>query len=726
MADFLAHLKQRKLVQWALAYLAAAWVSLQVLDLASGSYHWPDVVMHIAFGVLAVGFVITLLLAWYHGEQGRQRVSGAELLLIAMALAIGGGLLWHFARVAPNATTATIATRGSGTAQRNPGTAVSIDATGPVSSESRVAPAAVTQAVPIPTKSIAVLPFENLSTDKGNAYFADGMQDLILTKLADIGDLKVISRTSTAKYASHPDDLKTIGQQLGVATILEGSVQKAGNQVLINVQLIDAKTDSHIWAQSYQRNLTNIFGVEGEVADKVAKALNAKLTSAESARVARVLTTNPQAYMLYLKARHDMDEALASVSSDQYVHLLQNSIEQFKQAIALDPGFASAYANLAACGVALLNVGVGNESVTLPMAEAHAQKALSLQPDLAAGHVALAIIYLHKRDFMAALPEVQTAARLAPSDSIVVAVLAGAYRYMGKWQQAYDATHKAVVLDPRNGTNYSAAADVSASLRRYADARQMLERGLAVSPDNAFLHEDMGDLMLREGQPAAARTWYAQLPDSAEGKFADLAYAWALSRNHAQALKAAWQIPPSRRVGTTGRRAENIGRYARMAGDEADADTALTQARTSIQNVLQQISQGKSPGNARYKPTLYRRLARVEAESGHRDAALHDIDKATALVASSGQIPPGLTLLQYVPGYFELKAEVLSQFGDAKGATEILGKLFDTQGTGRVISVPLLKLDPVWDPIRKDPRFQALLTKYDNAQPVAASSGAAP
>src|SRR5690348_10164599 len=231
MSEFLIRLKQRKLVQWALAYVAAAWAVLQALGLAVDSYDWPHGVMRIAFAVIALGFVVALVLAWYHGERGAQRVTGTELLILALLLAIGGGLLWRFERT-------TSATSSPDAAQRNPGATL-----------------LMTPIVAIPAKSIAVLPFENLSGDKDNAYFADGMQDLILTKLADIGDLKVISRTSTAKYQSHPDNLKIIAQQLGVAAILEGSVQKAGNQVLVNVQLIDAHTDSHIWADSYTRTL---------------------------------------------------------------------------------------------------------------------------------------------------------------------------------------------------------------------------------------------------------------------------------------------------------------------------------------------------------------------------------------------------------------------------------------------------------------------------------------
>src|SRR5690242_5264619 len=337
MAEFLARLKQRKLVQWALAYVAFAFALIQVLDVVADSYDWPHSAMHVVFGLLVLGFVIALVLAWYHGEKGRQRVSGAELLLIALVLAIGGGLLWRFGR------TPSIA-RNPDVAQRNPGTIGPDSAAASASSGLRVASAAINASpVPIPAKSVAVLPFENLSTDKGNGYFADGMQDLILTKLADIGDLKVISRTSTMKYASHPDDLKIVGQQLGVATILEGSVQKAGNQVLINVQLIDAKTDNHLWAESYTRTLDNIFGVEGEVAQKVADALKAKLTQAESAKVAEAPTRNAAAFDAFLQAEELAQKATASQSEATYLA----ADTDYLQAIALDPSFALAYARLA-------------------------------------------------------------------------------------------------------------------------------------------------------------------------------------------------------------------------------------------------------------------------------------------------------------------------------------------------------------------------------------------
>src|SRR5690348_17222164 len=296
MTEFIARLKQRKLVQWALAYIAASFALIQVLDVVAQRFAWPDQIEKLLIFAIAIGFLVALVLAWYHGERGAQKVSGTEIVILALLLAIGGGLLWRFERNAPAS--------GPAVAQRNPITTVT---------------SASAQTAPIPAKSIAVLPFENLSGDKDNAYFADGIQDLILTKLAGIGDLKVISRTSTEKYASRPDNLKAVARQLGVATILEGSVQKVGDQVLIDVQLIDAASDSHLWAQAYSRKLDNIFGVEGEVAQKVADALKAKLSPAETARVAEAPTRNAAAFDAFLQAEELAKKAVTSQSEATYL-----------------------------------------------------------------------------------------------------------------------------------------------------------------------------------------------------------------------------------------------------------------------------------------------------------------------------------------------------------------------------------------------------------------------
>jgi serine/threonine-protein kinase len=556
-------------------------------------------------------------------------------------------------------------------------------------------------AQPIPAKSIAVLPFENLSTDKGNAYFADGMQDLILTKLADIGDLKVISRTSTAKYASHPDDLKAIAQQLGVATILEGSVQKAGNQVLINVQLIDAQTDNHLWAEAYPRTLDNIFGVEGEVAQKVADALKAKLTAAESARVGNVPTTNTEAYTLYLKAEH---ESTQFYEGDGQSSRLRQAAQYLIEAIAHDPRFALAYAKLATIQGDLLVNSIEDSPELRHDELANARRALTLQPDLAEAHMVLGGSLIDSGDNEEGLRELQTAARLAPNDANVPFMLAQLHVGTGDWQQASDEIARARRLDPRNVGIYGWSAVIDTTLRRYAQARQMLEQGLAISPQAQNLLSDMARLMTLLGQPRAALEQITQMPDQTQDKYQQLASAFLLLRDGAQALTAAERIPLPSRYTDAGDREMLIAEAALASDDRPRGAAALEKARSDVLAALQ-----KHPDT----PDLYDRLAQIEARRGQRAAALQAIDKAVALAAASPT--PGSRI---DAGHLETKAEVLAYLGDAKGATAILDNLLTTPGTGMSISPALLKLDPVWDPIRNDQRFQSLLKKYANKDAV--------
>src|SRR5690242_19336596 len=395
MTDLWQSLRQRKLVQWALAYVAFSFALLQGVDIVAQRFVWPDSIERLLILALAVGFFVVLVLAWYHGERGAQKVSGTEIVILALLLAIGGGLLWGYERKAPNPGTA-VAFPSPDAAQRNPGTT----------------PSAIPNAA-IPAKSIAVLPFENLSEDKGNAYFADGMQDLILTKLADIGDLKVISRTSTAKYESHPDNLKTIARQLGVATILEGSVQKAGDQVLINVQLIDARSDNHLWAESYQRTLDNIFGVEGEVAQKVADALKAKLSSTEQQNVAAIPTQNAAAYNWYLKADYRAHKAFDAQDSAEF----ELAESDYRKAIALDPGFALARAQLAYWQMVSHWFVAPLPPDELAKVKATIDSTLAIAPDLPDAHLALGYYYYWGyRRYAEAAKQFERVLQLAPNN----------------------------------------------------------------------------------------------------------------------------------------------------------------------------------------------------------------------------------------------------------------------------------------------------------------------
>jgi TolB-like protein len=340
---FFEELKRRHVWRVAIAYAVAGWLLVQVATQVFPFFKIPDWTVRLVVLVIAIGFPIAVAFAWVfeltpegirrtapadspearapqaHRSVG-QKLNAIIVAMLVLAVAFLGWRLYAVRQLPGAATTNAAAASAATLAVSAPGT----------------------PAQPVPAKSIAVLPFENLNVDQKDAYFVAGMQDLILTKLADIGDLKVISRTSTEKYKSHPDNLKTIGEQLGVATILEGSVQKAGNEVLVNVQLIDTRSDSHIWAQSYQRTLDNIFGVEGDVAEKIATALNTRLSGTEAASLAAVPTHNQAAMDLFLRAEFLANKGSTNYDSSKF----RPAIPLYRQAIERDPGFALAYARV--------------------------------------------------------------------------------------------------------------------------------------------------------------------------------------------------------------------------------------------------------------------------------------------------------------------------------------------------------------------------------------------
>src|SRR5574340_62256 len=359
--NFLARLKQHHMYGVVVIYAVVVGFLIQLISRAFPYFGWAGAVPAVII-VLLLGFPVVVVLAWLLIEPKNTAKPDSwprrhwKLSALATAVVIVLVVISGFYAVQYSRQHASI-----------------LQGSAPTQSQNLAA---------ISAKSIAVLPFENLSTDKANAYFADGMQDLILTKLAVIGDLKMISRTSTVQYASHPEDLKTIGQQLGVATVLEGSVQKSGNQVLINVQLVDTQTDNHIWAQSYQRTLDNVFGVEGEVAEKIAAALDAKLTHAETARLAA-------------------------------------AIPLYRQAITTDPGFALAYARLSYAESDFTYEGAGGKDAAQlnSQARADAEQAFKLAPDLAAAQLALGYNdYWGRRDFYSALKAFAATLALRPND----------------------------------------------------------------------------------------------------------------------------------------------------------------------------------------------------------------------------------------------------------------------------------------------------------------------
>src|SRR5579864_3490335 len=335
--------------------------------------------------------------------------------------------------------------------------------------------------LPVPDKSIAVLPFENLSSDKDNAYFAEGIQDEILTKLASVADLKVISRTSTAKYKSKPEDLKTVAQQLGVATVLEGSVQKAADKVRINVQLIDARADAHLWAKTYDREAKDVFAVESEVSQEVADALEAKLSPNEANTLAAAPTKDPEAYDLFLRAEYEERDAESSLKAEPF----DRAASLYKKALDRDPNFALATARLAESRIFRdwFVARLIPSDPALTEIKSLADRALALAPNLAEAHIALGSFYYYvKLQYEGALKEFGRALELQPNNNSAAQLSAYIYRRQGRWKSSLEQLAKCEERDPRDALLASNVASSYAALRMWPEAKRASSRALAIDP----------------------------------------------------------------------------------------------------------------------------------------------------------------------------------------------------------------------------------------------------
>jgi TolB-like protein/Tfp pilus assembly protein PilF len=479
VTGFFARLRQRKLVQWALAYVAAAWALLQALGLAADSYDWPHHVMQIAFAAIALGFIVALVLAWYHGERGVQRVSGAELLLIALVLAIGGGLLWHFER-APNASAVNAQTGSPDAAQRNPGSAIPVPSAGPASSRARVASASIhAQPVPIPAKSIAVLPFVNMSGDPKNDYFSDGITEEILDALAQLPNLKVAARTSAFAFKGKAEDLRKVGDVLDVATVLEGSVQKSGDEVRITAQLIDTRTGYHLWSEKYDRKLTSIFAVEDEISKAIADKLKVQLAGGSGSTLVAQKTVDPRAHDFYL---HGLT-LLAARS-------VAEAVEAFKQAVAIQPDYAQGWAALAEAQALLPAYGPTAMQAANADSLASAQRALAANPDVALAYVAQGMVYMDQMRWADADGAFRRALALATGDAEALNQYGQFLEGVGQLEPALVQFDRALQRDPLSGVNGAIRVQLRLILHRddAATAAAQIKAILDAHPESLYVH----------------------------------------------------------------------------------------------------------------------------------------------------------------------------------------------------------------------------------------------
>jgi TolB-like protein len=382
MADFIERLRERKLVQWAVAYAAGAFALIQILDIVAQRFGWAEETMRLVIIVLAIGFFVALVLAWYHGERGAQRVSGTELLIVALLLAIGGVVAW---RLAPEAGQSLAA--GSAGAK----------------------PAPAAPDAPLDRKSIAVLPFTDMSPTHDQEYFSDGMAEELLNALAKVKDLQVAGRTSSFSFKGKGDDLRTIGKALGVATILEGSVRKQGNKVRITAQLVRTDNDFHLWSETYDGDLSDVFELQERIARAITEQLKVVLVGDPNARLVPVATTSPEAHSSYLRAT-------AIFNRRDGVHFA-DAIADLEQAIRLDPGYARAHARLASLYVIFSNYTGADEAQSLAHCEREANLAISLDPTLAEPHAALGVLHEYRREWLAARVEAERSVELDPGDT---------------------------------------------------------------------------------------------------------------------------------------------------------------------------------------------------------------------------------------------------------------------------------------------------------------------
>jgi len=677
MSSFFEELKRRKVYRVAVAYVIAAGGVIQLASAVFPAWQLPDWMLRVVVVLLLAGFPIALVLAWAFDvtPQGIQATPPVA---------------------AP--TSASPQRRRNIFLLAGLGLAISA-ATGffllPRASAHRT------------EKSIAVLPFENFSEDKDNTFFADGIQDDILTNLAKIGDLKVISRTSVMAYRNKPESLRGIGKALGVSAILEGSVRKIGNRVRINVQLINAENDQHLWAEEYDRDLTDVFAIQTDLAQKIAKELHAQLSPSEKERMMRKPTDNGEAYLAFVEA-HNLQASLEDIGK------LKQAVQLYNRAIQLDPKFVLASANLSILHSWILH-NFEPTAGERELAQRYAARALELQPESPEAHLARGyFLYYGERDYEGALQEFAIAERGLPNDSQVYLVIGAIERRQGKWKESTANLEKAVSLNPNDTWPLQNLFFNYQMLRDFDAANRVLDRALAIDPKSFSLWSLKAKIAVAaRGDLSVAVKGLAALEETlkkADGQSpVDRNPAMAVEIALAKATVALWQdkyveaLEALRHWPGKAPEAEPhkfiegrllAGTAHEKLGQAAEARAAFLPAKEAAEAAVHE-----APNEA----SRHAALARILAHLGERDAAIAEAKRATELLPESVDAFEG-------PGMMEALAEVYAVTGENAKAIEVLDGLLSRPSN---VTVPLLKLDPAMDGLRNDPNFQKLLAKYE-------------
>ena len=663
---FLSELKRRNVYKVAVAYAIVGWLLIQIATQVFPFFEIPNWGVRLIVILVVLGFPVALIIAWAFEltpeglkrteEADREQVSSSRsrtwIYVVISAAALSGGLFFLGRYTASN--------------------------------ENKLGK--------VPAKSIAVLPFENLSEDKANAYFAAGIQDEIMTRLAKITDLKVISRTSTQQYQSKPGNLSQLAKELGVAHVLEGSVQRVGEQVRVNVQLIKADHDSHIWGETYDRKLTDIFGVESDVAKSIAQSLQAKLSGREEQAFAIQATDNPNAYDAYLRGLAVETESLISV------YPLQKAISFYKRAVQLDPNFALAWARLSR----MYSVLYSSFGDRLGDAKGALERAQALQPN--APETLLALAYYQNdelRDYKHARETFLRVAKLLPGNSEVPASLASIARRQGQWDKVTDYSEQALVLDPRNPELLVRVAFNYGDQRQFEIARSFLDRALQIRPDDVETKAAKAAMYQAQDKLTEADKYLAEvnaLTPSYEAVGAKVTQL-RLERKNDEAVQLL-----KTRIGQF-----EFGSYIEeavfgyflafaqhVAGNKAAAQATAAQTRDRLVQLTRE-----QPDN----DWLAVILSQTYAIAGDKNAAWKEAERVKRITSSLADVAVG-------PFADENMAVVATLSGEKSRAIELLSHLARISYSGWLYGYPVtpaaLRLDPIWDPLRGDPAFQKL------------------
>src|SRR5262245_16357327 len=658
MSGFFEEVQRRKVYRVAAAYIIAAGFIIQIGSAVFPALDLPGWAFRLVVVLLLMGFPIALILAWAYdvtpqGIRATPALAAAGshrrrnlMMLIAIGVIISAGAgFFLLPRVA----------------------ARKID------------------------KSIAVMPFQNLSEERENAHFADGIQDDILTNLSKIGDLKVISRMSVMSYRGDgARNAREIGKALGVGALLEGSVRRAGNRVRVSVQLIDATNDEHIWAEDYDRDLTDVFAIQTDLAQKIASSLQAKLSPNEKERLDRRPTENSDAYLLFIQA-HDYANR-----PDRLHDTSLKAEELFEQAIKLDPKFAAAFA-----GLSMVQSWMYHEFDPTPArrekARLNAVESLRLQPNLPEGHLALGFSYYYgDRDYERGLAEFEIAKRDLPNEGRAYLAIGAIQRRQGKWAESTANLEKGVTLDPKNVNILFNLAASYRALRNFEAADQTLDRAMALAPNSLSALGGKGYCAVLKGDLAEAEKQLSLIPAETDPNGL---VTWIrsgvliLQRKLPEALATVEKFPGETMTTEPEPKALVQATIHRLQGDKAKSQTEFEQAQIISERLLRE-----APDNSE----RHAQHGVILAALGRKQEAIAEGKHAVELLPESKDAFDG-------PQVTTTLAQIYASTGETDEALRLLDHLL-TVPNG--LTVPVLKLDPAWDPLREDPRFQALIDKY--------------